>query len=121
MNMLSLSTLLLYSFSLIIVANINFHLYHDLGGRNNNWKLLFATYFYSQYNRIATRRGKNRAAVAVAHSMLIIIYNMVKNKSHYRELGPDYFDNLNSQTKVDRLKKKLESLGYSVAKQEIPA
>jgi len=63
----------------------------------------------------------NTAAVAVAHSMLIIIYNMIKNKSHYRELGPDYFDNLNSQIKVDRLKKKLESLGYSVAKQEIPA
>lgn len=79
------------------------------------------TYFSSQYNRIAARRGKNRAAVAVAHSMLIIIYNMISTKSHYRELGGDYFDKLNSEIKVDRLKKRLESLGYSVSKQEIPA
>ena len=79
------------------------------------------TYFSSQYNRIAARRGKNRAAVAVAHSMLIIIYNMISTKSHYSELGGDYFDNLNSEIKVDRLKKRLESLGYSVSKQEIPA
>lgn len=40
------------------------------------------TYFYAQYNRIAVRRGKNRAAVAVSHSMLIIIYNMISTKSH---------------------------------------
>lgn len=79
------------------------------------------SYFYTQYNRIATKMGKNRAAVAVAHSMLIVIYNMIQNKSHYKELGADYFDKLNSEIKLDKLKKKLESLGYSVSKQEIPA
>jgi hypothetical protein len=46
---------------------------------------------------------------------------MINNRSHYRELGPDHFDKLNSEVKIDRLKKKLESLGYSVSKQEIPA
>jgi len=79
------------------------------------------TYFFSQYSRISVRRGKNKAAVAVAHSMLIIIYNMIKYKTHYKEMGADYFDKLNSESKIARLKKKLESLGYSVSKQEIPA
>jgi transposase len=50
------------------------------------------TYFKSQYHRIAARRGANRAAVAVDHSIPTVIYHMLKRKSSYFELGPDYLE-----------------------------
>lgn len=76
------------------------------------------SYFYSQYHRIAARRGANKAAVAVAHSMLIVIYNMIKNKQHYYELGFDYFDKKDSEHRAQKLAKKIEALGYSVTIQK---
>ncbi|EGD50039.1 transposase IS116/IS110/IS902 family protein [Thermoanaerobacter ethanolicus JW 200] len=50
------------------------------------------TYLSSQYHRIAARRGANRAAVAVAHSILIIVYHILKQKQPYIELGPTYYE-----------------------------
>ena len=50
------------------------------------------TYLSAQYHRIAARRGKKRAAVAVGHSILVIVYHMLKRKVPYQDLGPDYFD-----------------------------
>lgn len=72
------------------------------------------TYFSAQYSRITARRGKNRATVAVAHSMIIIIYNMLKVKAPYIELGPDYFEQRRKNEIVKRSVKRLEALGYSV-------
>lgn len=79
------------------------------------------TYFYSLYHRISSRKGKNRASIAVAHSLLVVIYQMLKEKKTYNELGPDYFDNLNKNTKVKNLTKRIEALGYTVTIQEASA
>lgn len=72
------------------------------------------TYLYALFHRVAARRGKKRALVAVAHAILIIIYHMLKDGSHYRELGQDYFDRLDRDAVSRRLVRRLESLGYQV-------
>ena len=53
------------------------------------------TYFAAQFRRIALRRGKKRALIAVAHSILVTAYQMLKHQSHYRKLGVDFFDTIN--------------------------
>jgi transposase len=72
------------------------------------------TYLYSQYHRIASRRGKNKAAVAVAHTILKMIYHMLISKQPYRELGADYFDNRQREYLVRHSIKRLQSLGFEV-------
>jgi len=72
------------------------------------------TYLSSQYHRLAARRGKNRAAVAVAHSILTIVYHMIKRKQPYIELGPTYYEERKRETVIKQSIKKLESLGYKV-------
>ena len=71
-------------------------------------------YFSVQYRRIASRRGKKRALVAMAHSMLVVIFHVMKDKVVYNELGPDFFDRLNTDRLRRYLTKRLESLGYKV-------
>jgi len=71
-------------------------------------------YLGAQYRRIAARRGKQRAAIAVAHSILVIAYHMLKRGTEYVELGGDYFDKRNEQQVQQRLVKRLEKLGYKV-------
>lgn len=72
------------------------------------------TYLSAQYRRIAARRGRKRAIVALAHTILVIAYHLIKNEQTYRELGGDYFDKRNPQTIANRLVRRLEKLGYSV-------
>jgi transposase len=72
------------------------------------------TYLSAQYHRLAGRRGKKKAVVAVAHSILIIAYYLIKRKKPYCDLGADYFDKRNSQTVTKRLVRRLEQLGYQV-------
>ena len=72
------------------------------------------SYFAAQYRRIASRRGKKRALVAMAHSMLAIIFHIMKDKVVYNELGPNFFDRLNAERLKRYLTKRLESLGYKV-------
>jgi len=72
------------------------------------------TYFGAQYARIARRRGKKRAIIAVAHSLLITIYHLLKYRRTYQDLGPDFFDRLNHQRLTNYLVKRLESLGHTV-------
>jgi transposase len=55
------------------------------------------TYLHALYQRIARRRGKPRAMIAVAHSLLVSIYYMLRDQVSYQELGPDYFDQLHAQ------------------------
>jgi len=76
------------------------------------------SYFQAQYRRLAGRRGKKRAIVAVAHSLLTIIYHMLKNASDYRELGGDYLDKLNAQRLLPHLLKRIKDMGYQVTIQE---
>ncbi len=72
------------------------------------------TYLAAQYHRLAGRRGKKRALVAVAHSLLVIFYHMLKNSVEHRNLGGDYFDHLNPECLRRYLVKRLEGLGYEV-------
>jgi len=75
------------------------------------------TYLGAQYHRIAARRGRKRAIMAVAHSILVIGYHLVQRDEPYRELGADYFDRRNPETTAHRLVRRLEHLGYQVALQ----
>src|SRR5712692_8732346 len=50
------------------------------------------TYLGAQYRRIAARRGKKRALVALAHTILLIVYHILTRREPYRELGGMYFD-----------------------------
>ncbi len=72
------------------------------------------TYLSAQYHRIAARRGKNRAAVAVAHSILTIVYHMLQRRQAYIELGPTYYEARKKDVVVKQAIRKLESLGLEV-------
>ena len=72
------------------------------------------TYLSAQYHRIAARRGANRAAVAVAHTILTIIFYMLTRQEDYHDLGADYFDLRRKERTVNTAVKKLENLGYTV-------
>jgi transposase len=75
------------------------------------------TYLGEQYRRLRKRRGSKRAAVAVGHSMFVIVYHMLKTGESYHEKGTSYFDELDSQRKQERLVGQLERLGYQVTLQ----
>lgn len=72
------------------------------------------SFFHAQYQRIVVRRGANRATVAVAHSMLIAIYHMLKNNVPFKDLGSDYYTKFNKESKAKYYIKKLQELGVSV-------
>jgi transposase len=72
------------------------------------------TYLSARYRRLAAKRGKKRAALAVGHTILIMAYHIVKERSTYNELGADYFERLNEQRLVKRLVSRISSLGYEV-------
>lgn len=77
-------------------------------GRSKN------SYFAAQYKRVASRRGRNRAAVAVGHAILTVIYNMLKNGTDYADLGMNYFEERRRQVSINRHVKRLEALGLKV-------
>jgi transposase len=71
-------------------------------------------YLGAQYRRVAARRGAKRAAVAVAHSILAIVYHILTEHEPYRDLGAGYFDERNRQALERHLVKRLGALGYDV-------
>jgi transposase len=72
------------------------------------------SYFRAQFRRLAGKRGKKRALVAVGHSLLVAIYHVLKYGVEYRDLGPDYFDRLEPERLRRYLVKRLQGLGYDV-------
>lgn len=72
------------------------------------------TYLSAMYHRIAARRGANRAAVAVAHAILVIIYHILKKGTTYQELGANYLAERQKQVVARRAIKRLEQLGFKV-------
>ena len=74
------------------------------------------SYFQAQYRRLAGRRGKKRALVAVAHSLLQVIYYVLTTGRSYQDLGADYFDRRDSDKIARHHIRRLESLGYTVTK-----
>ena len=71
-------------------------------------------YLSAQYHRLVGRRGDQRAIVAVAHSILVIIYNMLKKGTSYQDLGAQYFDERGKEHVLSRFVKRIEALGYKV-------
>jgi transposase len=72
------------------------------------------TYLSAQYKKLITRRGKRKALVAVGHSILVIAYHILEQKSNYHELGGDYFDRQNAEAQRARYIRKLAALGVVV-------
>ena len=72
------------------------------------------TYLVAQFRRLAARRGVKRATMAVAHTILVIAYHMLKNRCQYQELGGDYFDRLRGDGLKRYYLKRLQQLGLSV-------
>jgi transposase len=78
------------------------------------------TYLSALYYRLVPRRGKNKAIVAVAHSLLVMIYHILKDQVPYHELGSDYFNKLNAAYVQRHHVKRLESLGFKVILEPLP-
>ena len=72
------------------------------------------SFFHAQYERLVVRRGANRATVAVAHSMLIAIYHMLKYDETYVDLGSTYYTKFNTKSKVKYHLDKLKELGVTL-------
>lgn len=72
------------------------------------------SYLAAQYERLVVRKGKKKALVAVAHSILVIIWHMLAKKTSYKDLGSDYFHKRNTEAQKKRLISKLEALGLKV-------
>jgi transposase len=79
------------------------------------------SYLSAQYRRLAARRGKKRAAIAVAHSILTIAYHLLTTRQPYRDLGVTYFDHRDRAGVERRLVRRLEALGYTVSLQPPPS
>ena len=72
------------------------------------------SFFQARYHRIKARRGKKKAVVAIAGSMLRAIYHMMENGTEYQDPGPTYYDQVQRKKTAQRLARRLERLGYSV-------
>ena len=76
------------------------------------------SYYAALYHRLSQRRGKKRAMVAVAHSLLVAIYHMIKDGTLHHDLGSDHFERLDWGQIARRAVRRLERLGYQVTIQE---
>ena len=73
-----------------------------------------SSYFHAQFARISAHRGSKRAYVAVAHSMLVAIYHILKDGVVFRDLGAEYYNQFNRERKINAYLKKLKALGWEV-------
>jgi transposase len=73
------------------------------------------TYLQAQYRRLAARRGKKRAMVAVGHSILVATWHMITNEVDYQDLGSSHFlRRIDPVRQTRRLVDQLQQLGYQV-------
>lgn len=72
------------------------------------------TYLAARFRRLAARRGKKRALVAVGHTLLVMIYHVLKHDVEYHELGADFFDRREPERLRRYLVKRLQHLGFDV-------
>jgi len=79
------------------------------------------SYYQAKFRRLLVRRGYKRAIVAVAHSMLIAIYHMIRDGCDYKELGSEYLDRRSNEAKALILAKQIERLGFHVGLKPIDA
>jgi transposase len=79
------------------------------------------TYLSALYQRLAARRGKKRAIMAVAHAIVVSAFHMLVRHETYHELGHKYLDERRRDHLVDRLTRRIERLGYRVSLDPVPA
>jgi len=79
------------------------------------------TYLAAQYRRLVKRRGAKRALVAVGHTLLVMIYQVLKKGTVYAELGADFLERLEPERLTRQLVKRLEALGHKVTLEPCPA
>jgi transposase len=79
------------------------------------------TYLSPLSHRLAARRGKKRAIMAVAHSIVVSAFHRLSRHEPYPELGANYFDLHRGAHLVDRLTRRLERLGYRVSLESVAA
>jgi transposase len=79
------------------------------------------SYLSAQYRRLAARRGKRRAAIAVGHTILVIVYYLLRAGTVYHDRGPRYVEERDRQAVKRRLVHRLEDLGYKVVLEPIAA
>ena len=77
------------------------------------------TYLAAQYTRLVKRMGKKKALVAVGHSILVIVYHVLQNRTQYQDLGGDYFERRHVDKQRKRLIRQLEALGVKVTVEEV--
>ena len=78
------------------------------------------TYLKARYHRLAARRGKKRAIVALGRSILISIWHMLSRQQPYQDLGADYYNQRRKDTKVSYFTKQLSKLGFVVTLDPAP-
>ena len=79
------------------------------------------SYLAAQFRRLSKRRGRKRALVAVGHTMLVIIYHVLKGGTTYAELGEDFLDRQDPERLTRQLVRRLEGLGHKVTLEPRPA
>jgi transposase len=79
------------------------------------------TFLKARYHRLAARRGKKRAIVAIGRSILVSIWHMLSRREPYQDLGPDYYDQRRKEAKVSYLTRQLCRLGFAVQLDPLPA
>lgn len=79
------------------------------------------TYLSALYQRLAKRRGRERAIIAVAHTMVVSAFHMLSCNESYRELGGDYFETWRRQQLVARLARRIAHLGYPAHLKLLPS
>jgi transposase len=97
---------------------------------NRHWRAVLAevvwvishtsgNYLSAQYHRLARRIGKLKAIVAVSHSLLVIIYHLLRDHEDYHELSADFFERLDGTRQRDSAVRRLQALGYKVTLEEL--
>lgn len=72
------------------------------------------TYYSERYHKLAARRGKKRAIMAVGHSILKSVWSILSSKAQYNELGAEYLKKKSESNRVKYYTKQLQSMGYDV-------
>jgi transposase len=79
------------------------------------------TYLGERYRRLKKRRGSTRAALAIAHDILVIYYQRIKSGQEYQEKGEEFFRQTDRDTVERQLVQRLQRLGYQVTRPPRPA
>jgi transposase len=72
------------------------------------------SYLSAYFRRLSVRRGRKRALIALAHSMLVTIYHVLSRRTPYQDLGATYLDHLAPERLTRQLVKRLERMGHKV-------